>query len=176
MKYLSQATALQKLHSIKTEFAEQIHTGFEHKAKSCATCERQGACCLDEHFVNVHITRLEAVAIRERLNELSEDKRNEVYDRIDTTIERYGLSDSGDTFAQTYACPLFEKGTGCLVHAYGKPLPCIAHACYERKEDLPPGEFLAERENAVDDLNEKVYGKPAQWLPLPVAICKNRLQ
>ena len=65
---------------------------------------------------------------------------------------------------------LFEKGTGCLVHERGKPLPCIAHACYENKEDLPPGELVAEKEGLVEKLNELTYRKKTRWLPLPIAI------
>lgn len=163
MKHLSETKALEKLAPIKLAFAGHIRDEFEHNAKSCVTCETPGACCLDAHFVNLRITRLEAVAIRKKLNGLTNS--DEVHRRIDEAIERYDLAGSGET----YACPLFEKGTGCLIHGDAKPLACIAHACYEREEDLPPDELLAEREIEVDDLNEKVYGR-SQWLPLPVAI------
>jgi hypothetical protein len=56
------------------------------------------------------------------------------------------------------------------VHERGKPLPCVAHACYENKEDLPPDALLARAEETVGELNELVYRKPAVWLSLPVAI------
>ena len=170
MKPLSETIALEKLHGLKTDFAARIRSGYEHRAKSCATCETPGACCLDAHFVNVHITKLEAKAIRNVIDELPEAHRAQIDARIVTTIARYELTSDGDTFSKTYACPLFEKGTGCLVHEPGKPLPCITHACYENKEDLPPDELLTEAEEAVDELNELVYRKPAHWLPLPIAI------
>ena len=168
MKPLSETTALEKLHNLKTDFAERIRSGYEHRAKSCATCETQGACCLDAHFVNVHITKLEARSIRNVIDELP--NRLEIDARIDETISRYNLTDGGDTFSKTYACPLFEKGTGCLVHERGKPLPCITHACYENKKDLPPDALLAGAEESVDELNELVYRKPTRWLPLPIAL------
>jgi len=174
MRYISEKRALAKLQNIKDVFADTIRNDCEHRAKSCATCETPGACCLDAHFVNVRITGLEAVAINHRLSELSPEHREGVYTRIDEAIKRYGLSDQADASSLTYACPLFEKGIGCLVHHRGKPLPCIAHACYERKEDLPPGELLTERELEVDRLNERVYRKRTKWLPLPVAV-KERL-
>ena len=174
MRFISEQKALAELQSIKDTFAETIRPGYEHRAKSCATCETPGACCLDAHFVNVRITRLEAVAISRRLDELSPEHRDIVHARINEVIKKYDLTDREDASLQTYACPLFEKGVGCLVHEYGKPLPCIAHACYERKEDLPPSEILAEQEIEVDKLNGRVYGKPTQWLPLPVAV-KERL-
>ena len=174
MKVLSEKLALAKLHGLKTDFAERVKTEFEHKAKSCLTCETQGACCLDAHFVNIHITRLEAVAIRKVIARFSDEKQAEIYSRIDETISKYGLTANGDTFAKTYACPLFEKGIGCLVHGEGKPLPCIQHACYENKEDLPPDELLAEQEGHVEKLNRLTYGKPTGWLPLPVAIRTKR--
>ena len=120
--------------------------------------------------MNVHITRLEAVAIRKVIDDFSEKKRNKILDRIDEVISRYDLSSEGDTFEKTYACPLFEKGTGCLVHERGKPLSCIAHACYENKEDLPPDELLAEQEGLVEKLNELTYRKRATWFPIPFAI------
>jgi hypothetical protein len=153
-----------------------VRNRYEHKAKSCVTCDTPGACCLDAHFVNVHITWLEAVAIRRVLDRMPEKRRETIYSRIGGCIDKYGLADSSDSFSKTYACPLYEKGNGCLVHKDGKPLPCIQHACYENAEDLPPDELLADRETQVDDLNKRTYGTPTAWLPLPVAIGRNREQ
>ena len=173
MKLLAETHALEKLHLLKTDFAQRIKAVYEHRAKDCLTCEAPGACCLDAHFVNVHITRLEAATIRKVIDRLPDHRQAEVFKRVEDTIAKYDLSSEGDTFAQTYACPLFEKGIGCLVHHEGKPLPCIAHACYENKEDLPPDDRVAEQEGRVEKLNELVYRKPATWLPLPLAI-RNR--
>lgn len=172
MKLHSEKRALKKLQLLKSDFAKQIRNGYEHRAKDCLTCETQGACCLDAHFVNVHITHLEAVAIGNTIGKLPKERQSEIYSRIERTIEQYNLSDEGETFSQTYACPLFEKDTGCLVHSEGKPLPCIAHACYERKEDLPPEDLLTEQEGRVEKLNERVYARLAKWLPLPVAVIR----
>jgi len=86
MKYLGKKQAFKKLHAIQTEFAEEIRGEFEHLAKSCVTCETPGACCLDAHFVNVHISPLEAAAIRERLNTLPDEQKREVYGRIERVI------------------------------------------------------------------------------------------
>jgi hypothetical protein len=167
MKPLSESKALLILDTIRTSFRHQITDGFEHRAKSCSACETPGACCIDEHFVNVRIARLEAVAIGKALERLPAERRENVYSRISKTVEKYCLDD--DLSSQTYACPLFEKGTGCLVHETAKPLPCIAHACYERNEDLPPDELLAEREAQIDELNRRVYGKTT-FLPIPIAV------
>lgn len=167
MKMLSEKQGLARLQKLKENYRTTIAARFEHKAKSCLTCETKGACCLDAHFVNVHITRLEAASIRETLSDLPHEKRGEVYRRVEETIKKYDLRAEGDTFAQTYACPLFEKETGCLVHSQGKPLPCIQHACYENREDLPPNGLLVEQEVMVEDLNARVYGR-ASWLPLPL--------
>src|SRR5258706_4878468 len=133
MRILSKQKALERLQKLKSDFKSQISEDYEHLAKSCLTCETKGACCLDAHFVNVHISRLEAVAIRSVLQTLPERKQNQIYERIDETIKKYDLSTEGDTYSQTFACPLFEKGIGCLVHQTGKPAPCITHACYENK-------------------------------------------
>ncbi|HEY0426606.1 MAG TPA: hypothetical protein VGC76_02255 [Pyrinomonadaceae bacterium] len=170
MKMLSEKQALAKLSKLKTDYRELIKSGYEHKAKSCLTCETKGACCLDAHFVNVHITRLEAVAIVETLAQIDEQKRVEIYERIEKTIEKYNLNGTGDTFSQTFACPLFEKGAGCLVHSEAKPSPCIQHACYENEADLPPDEIQTEKENIIENLNQKTYGANWRWLPLPVWI------
>ena len=170
MKPLSETIALEKLHDLKTDFAERIKSGYEHRAKSCVICETPGACCLDAHFVNVHITRLEAKAIRRVIDKLPAGRRAEIDARIEETISRYELSAEGDTFSKTYACPLFERGTGCIVHKRGKPLPCITHACYENKEDLPPDALLVDAEEVVDELNQLVYRKPTGWLPIPLAV------
>lgn len=173
MKLISETTGLEKLSEIQHGFAEEIRTGYEHTAKPCSVCATPGACCLDEHFVNVRISRLEAVAINDVIAVLPENKYQVVERRISATIEKYKLDDAVD-LATTYSCPLFESGVGCLVHDKAKPLPCIAHACYENEKDLPPDELLDEREIAVEKLNKQVYGKNEPWLPLPVAIRQNR--
>ena len=170
MKLLSETKALVRLKTLKDNFKFEISEAYEHKAKNCLTCETQGACCLDAHFVNVHISRLEAAAINQTLETFPAEHQAAIQDRINETIEKYSLTAAGDTFAQTYACPLFEKGTGCLVHSTAKPLACITHACYENEKDLPPGHLLTGQEILVDDLNTKTYGRPQPWLPLPIAI------
>ena len=156
-----------KLRALKNDFRAFVKQNYEHRAKDCLTCETQGACCLDAHFVNVHITELEAVLIGEELKKLPVEKQKKIYRRIIETIEKYDLTGDGDTFAKTFACPLFEKGTGCLIHAV-KPVPCIVHACYERREDLPPDELQAGAEEKIERLNEQTYKKFPRWLPLPV--------
>lgn len=168
MKTLTEKDALEKLQRLKDVFREFIRKNHETKAKDCLTCETRGACCLDAHFVNVHITRLEALAIGETLKSLDRKKSHEVFRRNRETVKRYGLSSDGDTFSKTYACPLFEKETGCLVHKKGKPAPCIQHACYENKADLPPEKLLTETEKRIERLNSRTYGNAWNWLPLPV--------
>lgn len=170
MKILSEKEAILRLDKLKTAYRQNISENYETKAKDCRTCETRGACCLDAHFVNVHITRLEAVAMRKVLDELDENKRQEISEKITQTIEKYNLKDSGDTFGRTFACPLFEKEKGCLVHAV-KPVPCIQHACYDFREDLPPDELQEEVENKIERLNQQTYNQ-SKWLPLPVWLQK----
>ncbi len=167
MKTLSEKQALIKLRALKNDFRTLIKQTYEHRAKDCGTCETKGACCLDAHFVNVHITQLEAGLIRRELEKLSPAKQSEIDARIAEAIEKYELKPDGDTFAKTFACPLFEKGAGCLVHAV-KPVPCIQHACYERREDLPPDELQTATEQKIERLNEQTYKKHPRWLPLPI--------
>ncbi len=173
MKFLAESRGIQRLNEMRTRFAEDIRGSYEHRAKPCSTCETPGICCRDEHFVNVRVTRLEAAAIVRRLDELPGSVRDAAVARAAAAAEKYGLDGSDDTAMKTYACPLFEKGTGCLVHDAAKPLPCIAHACYEREADLPPDELLEEREAMVAELNRRVYGS-ALTLPIPVAIARSR--
>ncbi|HNQ16416.1 MAG TPA: hypothetical protein PKM58_12680, partial [Pyrinomonadaceae bacterium] len=68
MKVFPKKVGLEKLRSIKDAFRDRIVREYEFKAKSCAACETPGACCLDAHFVNVHISGLEAIEIRDRLD------------------------------------------------------------------------------------------------------------
>ena len=166
---ISETKGLSKLAEIRREFAEEVRRSYEHRAKPCSACENPGACCLDEHFVNVRVTRLEESAISNSIDGLPAELREKVLSRAREGVERYGLEKSGEDLG-TYACPLFEKGIGCLVHNSAKPLPCIAHACYERKEDLPPDELLTEREMRIAELNRRVYGKAELSLPIPVAM------
>ncbi len=168
MKRLSETKALIELQNLKGSFQDFVKTSFEHRAKDCLTCETKGACCLDAHFVNVHITKLEAAAIVKTLESLSEERQREIYKRAAETIEKYNLLSEGDTFKKTFACPLFEREIGCLVHEQGKPAPCISHACYEKKKDLPPDEFQEKIENQIEKLNKRTYGNAFSWLPLPV--------
>lgn len=174
MKILSKKRALEKLDTIRTNVAAAIRVNYEHRAKSCLTCQTPGACCLDEHFVNVHVSPLEAAAIQDVLDQFPAETRERVEERIIGAIDKYALTAEGDTFAQTFACPLFEEGVGCLVHSTAKPLPCIQHACYENAADLPPDEMLARAENEVDELNRRTYRSPQSTLPLPLAIIRKR--
>jgi hypothetical protein len=168
MKTLSLIKALKELQKLKTAYQSFVKTNYEHKAEDCRTCPTKGACCLDAHFVNVHITRLEAVAILKTLENLSEEKQCEIYRRAAETVEKYDLKTSGDTFLKTFACPLFEKGIGCLVHSTAKPAPCIQHACYENKADLPPEKLQQRTEDKIERLNRRTYGNAFVWLSLPV--------
>lgn len=167
MKIISERQALERLEKVKSEYRSIVQNEYEGKAKSCSACDTPGACCIDAHFVNVHITRLEAAAMRQNLQRLPETKQEEIYERIADTIEKYGLENSKDSFDKTFACPLYEKGSGCLIHSV-KPVPCIQHACYERAEDLPPDELQTAAEQKIERLNERVYCRKAEWLPLPV--------
>jgi len=168
MKMLTETKALGELEKLKTSFQNFIKTNYEHRAQDCLICPTKGACCLDAHFVNVHITKLEAVAICKTLENLPEEKQREIYKRAAETVEKYDLKSDGDTFEKTFACPLFEKNIGCLVHENAKPSACISHACYENREDLPPGRFQEQIENTVEKLNKRTYGTALTWLPLPV--------
>lgn len=171
MNASSESSALATLQRLKTAYQTGIRRTYERAAEDCRTCLTPGACCLDAHFVNVHITRLEAVAIRETLERtprLSEEEKREVYARAADAVKRYGLRASGDTFSQTYACPLYVPRLGCLVHKRAKPAPCIQHACYKNWEDLPPDALQERVEHRVEALNEKVYGAAWAWLPLPL--------
>ena len=167
MKMLTETKALDEINRIKKAYQSFIKTNYEHKAANCETCPTKGACCLDAHFVNVHISKLEAVAIRKTLEKLSEEKQREIYKRAEDAIEKYDLKSTENSFEKTYACPLFEKETGCLIHSEGKPAPCISHACYENREDLPPDNLQEQVELKIERLNRRTYGN-FNLLPLPV--------
>ena len=166
-----EARALARLQRVKAAYQTSVKLGYEHAAADCRTCPTAGVCCTDAHFVNVHITRLEAVAMRETLRRtprLTDLERRAVYRRAREAVARYDLRAAGDTFKQTYSCPLFEPAVGCLVHARAKPAPCIQHACYENWEDLPPASLQARAEHRVEQLNREVYGAAWAWLPTPL--------
>ncbi|GIU82293.1 MAG: hypothetical protein D6687_09100 [Acidobacteria bacterium] len=167
MKLLSEREGLARLKKLKENFRKIIRESYEYRAKNCLTCEHQGICCLDDHFVNVHITELEANLILKEVEKLSSEKIETLKKRNLQTVAKYNLSEGNSN--QTFACPFLEKGKGCLIHEV-KPLACIQHACYERKEHLPPDSLQEEYERKIERLNRQVYGKPAKWLPLPVWI------
>jgi hypothetical protein len=173
MKKLTEAAALARLQREKGAYRSHIKVNYEPAARACSACPTPGVCCTDAHFVNVHITRLEAVAIREtlaRTPRLDDAARRAVYRRATQAVERYGLHASfvSDTYAQTYSCPLFAPGVGCLVHARAKPAPCIQHACYDNWEEMPPVALQWRTERRVELLNEKTYGAAWAWLPTPL--------
>jgi len=171
MRRLTEAEGLARLRRGKAAFQTHIKLGYEHRARDCRTCPTPGACCTDAHFVNVHVTRLEAVAIRDtlaRTPRLTEDERRAVYARAREAVRRYGLAAAGDTFARTYSCPLFIAGRGCLVHQRAKPAPCVQHACYDNWEDVPPASIQWREERRIERLNTEVYGAAWVWLPTPV--------
>jgi hypothetical protein len=171
MRSLSEREAVARLKRGKVRFQTHVKLNYEHRALSCRACPTPGVCCTDAHFVNVHITRLEAVAIRDTLTRtprLCEDERRAVYVRAHEAVGRYGLTPHGDTLAQTFSCPLFLKGVGCLVHQRAKPAPCVQHACYEDWADVPPLDGQWREEGRIERLNTEVYGTAWEWLPLPV--------
>ena len=171
MRKLSEASALARLQRSKAAFQTHVKLGYERAARDCRVCPTPGVCCTDAHFVNVHITRLEAVAIRETLRRtprLTDEGRRAVYARAREAVGRYGLGAGGDTFAQTFSCPLFEKGEGCLVHRRAKPAPCVQHACYDDWADVPPLDLQWGEERRVERLNTEVYGAAWAWLPVPL--------
>jgi len=167
MKTLSESAGLEKLGKIRERFRRRVSDGYEQNAAPCHECSTPGACCLDAHFVNVRISRLEAVAIRRKLKSLPAGKYAAIVRRVDNVITNFRLDADSDAGQKTYACPLYERGSGCLVHDEGKPLPCIHHACYESQDDLPPDELLSDAELAVERLNRRVYGRSLPLLPLP---------
>jgi hypothetical protein len=170
MRLISRTTALLRLAELRDAFRSHIAANFEHRAKSCGTCATRGACCLDAHFVNVRISRLDAEAVNYAINRLPAPKRVVVLGRAEQAIETFHLEENG----RTYACPLYDPDAGCLVHEEAKPFACIAHACYENREDIPPDHLLTEQEGLVDDLNVHSYGRSQPWLPIPVAIMRER--
>jgi len=172
MKILSKQLALKKVARIRDRVTATVRHEYEHKAASCLTCMTPGACCVDAHFVNIRISRLEAVAINEAINALPPETAANVRNRIDHAIIEYDLKPDA-THANKFACPLFERGTGCLVHDTAKPIPCIVHACYDSADDLPPVGLADEAEIAIDRLNTLTYGRPQPLLPLPLAIKTN---
>jgi hypothetical protein len=171
MNSLAEGAALARLQRVKSSYQTHIKLNYEHAAIDCRTCPMRGTCCTDVHFVNVHITRLEAVAIRETLRRsprMTEEAERAVYRRAREAVTRYDLRPSGATFAQTFACPLYEPQKGCLVHSRAKPAPCIQHACYENWEDLPPASLETRAEHRIEQLNRAVYGAAWAWLPIPL--------
>ncbi|MEJ7577930.1 MAG: hypothetical protein WKF74_13115 [Pyrinomonadaceae bacterium] len=171
MRKLTEEIALARLQRHKAEYQTHIKLNYEHRAEDCRTCPVAGSCCTDAHFVNVHITRLEAVAMRETLQctpRLDETARRRVYQRAREAVAKYHLRPAKDSYAQTYACPLFEPGTGCLVHRRAKPAPCIQHGCYEKWEDVPPAAIQWRAEHRVEEWNNQVYGAAWAWLPTPL--------
>jgi hypothetical protein len=166
---------LARLQRVKASYQTHIVLNYEHAAEDCRACPVRGTCCTDAHFVNVHITRLEAVSIRETLERtprLDVEAKRAVYTRAREAVARYGLrATAGETFAQTYACPLYEPTSGCLVHHRAKPAPCIQHACYENWEDLPPHSLQSRAEHRIEQLNTAVYSAAWAWLPVPLWLC-----
>ena len=163
MKTLNQNKGIQLLADVRESFRDEIESKYEPAAKNCQMCEVQGTCCTDTHFVNVHISRLEAVAIKEAINDLEPAVLDRVIARSEEAVEFLG---SG--FSDTYSCPLFEKGSGCLIHDTAKPFPCINHACYENADDLPPSVLLEISERVIGKLNDAVYRSNWNWMPIPV--------
>lgn len=170
MKAISEKTALERLARLRASFAETVRS-YEQKARACSTCLTPGVCCVDAHFVNVRISRLEARAIAASIEELDPEAAEKVWDRVERTVTDFGL-DLAAGGSKTFACPLFEKGTGCLVHHTAKPVPCVLHACYNDAADLPPQELQDEQEAKIARLNKQTYGFIGENLPLPLAVKK----
>jgi hypothetical protein len=150
--------ALARLKRIKDRFSAYIAKRYASKAVDCSTCSTP--CCSDAEFVNVNITRLEGEAIMRTLRvspRITPELRERILGRAREAVRRYGLDAASDTFSTTYACPLYEPGTGCLVHYKAKPAPCTQHGCYDDWRDLPDEIELRRAERRVADLNRAYY-------------------
>jgi hypothetical protein len=158
MKPLSENQGLARLLRLKDELRLKI-APYEREAHPCSICNTPGACCLDEHFVNVRISKLEAVAIAGVIDRLPAIRRSAVVERIENVVSR-----------EKFACPLYDRSAGCLVHHGAKPAPCMIHACYENAQDLPPDDLLDQAEAAIDRLNVSVYREHTPLHPLPRAV------
>jgi hypothetical protein len=163
MKAVSETIALTRLRRIKDRLRADV-VGYESNAKDCARCDTPGLCCLDAHFVNVQISRLEAAAIADVIARLQPIRRAAVNERINETVLAL------EPGKKTFACPLYESATGCLVHDDAKPVPCMIHACYQSAGDLPPDDLQDAAELTIDRLNAAVYGRSVPLEPLPIAV------
>ncbi|REJ75287.1 MAG: hypothetical protein DWQ47_07315 [Acidobacteria bacterium] len=172
MKTLGENKAIELLKEVRERFRSTVKTRYETRAKDCGTCEVRGSCCVDEHFVNVHISSLEAAAIKKSVKEMPEAMRRRVIKKAGAESKRFKDEAGTDSFYFTYSCPLYDRNKGCLVHKSAKPLPCINHACYEKKEDLPPERLLESAERQVGVLNSRVYGNAWTLEPIPVWISR----
>jgi len=170
MKTLSVSRAVHLLREVRERFRENIVSKYEFRAKNCGNCENRGICCTDEHFVNVHVTRLEALAIKRAVDTFSGEDRRKVLRKAEVESARFDSKRETDTFHITYSCPLYDPKAGCLVHRTAKPLPCINHACYEQKADLPPDEILEGALREVTALNSRVFGNAWGIQPIPLWI------
>ena len=170
MKFLSETIAKELLADARATLRETV-SPHEVNAKNCQTCETKGLCCTDVHFVNVRITPLEAKVIAGHIENLPEESRGRIKTRVAESIETLERTDDGGDTSGFYSCPLFDEQIGCSVHDV-KPGPCIHHACYEKKSDLPPMKSLDEYDEAVASLNRRVYGRDVIPLPIPIAIGK----
>lgn len=157
---------LAELLALKLRFQRRVRFVYEDQAEDCSRCTHQ-SCCNDPHFVNVHVTRLEAAAIEARLATMAPAQRDEVRARAREAVEAHGLVD-GD-HERGYVCPLFARGVGCLVHGGGaKPAACIVHACYAREEDQPPRALEGAMEATIEGLNRAAYGEGWRWRSIPL--------
>lgn len=165
VRRLTRDAALARLKAIKDRFAAYIATRYAWKAVDCGACSTP--CCADDEFVNVNITRLEGEAIMRTLRlspRISREKREAIVAKARETVRQYRLDRAADSFAATYACPLFEPGRGCLVHYKAKPAPCTQHGCYDDWRDLPDEIELRRTEARVARLNRDLYGQDeAAW-------------
>lgn len=175
MRNIPETKALVQLRRVKQGFSNYITQHYSAKAKDCRKCDT--VCCQDSSFVNVNITRLEAIAIWKTLknsSRVNKEKFQEIIERTYKAIEKYKLKNSGDTFSQTYSCPLFENGIGCLVHWKAKPAPCIQHGCYDDWRDLPDTKEFARVERRVEELNNRVCNNQEQdfYATIPIWLVK----
>jgi hypothetical protein len=170
MKFLPETTGIELLARARIALRSSVSVN-EVKAKDCGACETRGSCCTDIHFVNVRITKLEAKVMTTWVSTLPTKIRNQVVNRVVETARELMRGGNSDRETEFYSCPLFHEDLGCIVHDV-KPGACIHHACYERKEDLPPAGFLEEYEEEIVALNRRVYGKEVVAQSIPIALSR----
>ena len=157
-------SALQALVAVKARLVAMSDSADE-TVRSCAGCD---AHCCKVGFNSMLLHRIEAEALRRRLNEA--DLAPLIPLIREKAMEQMGEHDLTHDKGASYTCPLLSDDGGCLVHGPAQPAGCLTFRPIDDGGCDHDLKFFEENLPEILSADRDAYGRESEPLSIPVAL------